>query len=137
VPRTVLICVSPILFQSVQKVVLGTALHTSKDLAVSPNMLPYLLFHSGIPLLSLWTSLLAPLFRLRKDGYYPLPFSTMHVQHGCVRTFLPAPLFIVVYIQPIHLNEKWCWAIICVFILYNINILLQTFFNIFWQNPWR
>jgi hypothetical protein len=43
------------------KVVLDAALHTSKDLAVSPSLLPKKLFHKGIPPLSFWASLLAPL----------------------------------------------------------------------------
>ena len=63
-------------------------MHTSKDLAVSPYMLPYKLFPGkilGIPPLSLWTSLLAPLVS-RPTGVtrYLAPWKI----HGCVRTFL-------------------------------------------------
>jgi len=69
--------------------VLGTALHASKDLAVSPYILLYTLFHEGIHCLSAPTSLLAPLV-LRPTGVtrYPAPPNC----GGRVRTFLPALL---------------------------------------------
>lgn len=85
-------CGSP---STILKKVLGTALHTRKDLAVSPYTSPYRLvstdiclwrrFHSFVGSVSARTSYFAI------DGCYPLRFSTYRV-HGCVRTFLPGEI---------------------------------------------
>jgi len=63
---------------------MDTALHASKDFAVSLFLLPRRFTHKGCPPLSVWTSLLAPLW-LPTTGVtrYPAPTKV-----GRARTFL-------------------------------------------------
>lgn len=68
------------------KVVLDAALHTSKDLAVSPSLLPDKLFPQGNPA-TFVLGVSARTSRVATDGRYPLPCSVP--KYGCVRTFLP------------------------------------------------
>jgi len=64
----------------------STALHTSKDLAVSPHVLPRELFPKESGALS-FASVSARTSGIATDGCYPLPCSQLSL--GCVRTFLP------------------------------------------------
>lgn len=58
----------------------STALHTGKDLAVSPSVLLQRLFREGIRSLSFATSLLAPLARYRVGRV--LPATWLHIAMG-------------------------------------------------------
>ena len=63
-------------------VVLGTALHRGKDLAVSPGTLPYQLLPNGSPL-AFASGVSARTSVITHDGGYPLPVCTVVLPYLC------------------------------------------------------